>query len=626
MRRSPWATLTVLALAQFIVVLDVTIVNVALPDIQSDLGFSADGLQWVISAYTLLFGGFLLLGGRAADLLGSRRVFVTGLALFGATSLLGGLAPSPGWLIAARAVQGLGGALLSPAALSILTVTFEHGRRRNIAMGVWGGLAGLGGTLGVVAGGLLVDSFSWRWVFIVNVPIVVALVAATPVFVRHITPHEGNRSFDLFGALLGTGGLLALVYGVVRAEPVGWSSAEVVGFLIAGAVMLAAFVMVEARTAAPLVPLRLLRSRALSTAGGALALNGAAFLSMFFLTAIFLQQVRGGSALRAGVEFLPMGGAAIVTAVLTTPLVTRFGTRPVQIVGAALNIAGLLLLAQAGAHGSYASHLLPGLVLFGTGIIALSVPAQIAAVADVSAHEAGRRVGCGHRLLPGRRRARPRGRLHAGHLPHDPRVRLRLVAGRRAGGRLPPRPAGGGGLHRRRHGGHPGLPAAGPHGRADRRGRGGGVAACGRLRLDRLRGAVAVTATQPRACGLLPARPGSRRPEPRRRVRSGLESNFEARPRGRLIVGGGELGVFAGGAVNERRDPWWTMTIRQDQAGPPTGSRCASSLPSTTPRRVPARCRRRCWARPPTTSSSATRCGSGMPRRASCANGSTRCT
>lgn len=225
MRRSPWATLAVLAFAQFIVVLDVTIVNVALPDIQTDLRFSSENLQWVISAYTLLFGGFLLLGGRAADLLGSRRVFVAGLALFGVTSLLAGFAGSPGVLIAARAVQGLGGAMLSPAALSILTVTFPHGRERNIAMGVWGGLAGLGGTLGVVAGGLLVDSLDWRWVFFVNVPIVALIVLLTPTFVRHIPgAGAGARDFDALGATLGTTGLLAVVYGVVRAEPAGWGS------------------------------------------------------------------------------------------------------------------------------------------------------------------------------------------------------------------------------------------------------------------------------------------------------------------------------------------------------------------------------------------------------------------
>jgi EmrB/QacA subfamily drug resistance transporter len=394
MRRSPWATLVVLALAQFTVVLDVTIVNVALPHIQSDLHFSTDGLQWVISAYTLLFGGFLLLGGRAADLLGPRRLFVAGTALFGLTSLAGGLATSPGLLIAARAVQGLGGALLSPAALSILTVTFPNGRPRNIAMGVWGGLAGLGGTLGVVAGGLLVDSLSWRWVFFVNVPIVAVLVAVTPAVVREIPRVlTGSRTFDAAGAVLGTGGLLAVVYAVVRAQPAGWGSAEVVGFLTGGMALLAAFVAVEARSAAPLVPLRLFRSRALSASSGALALNGAAFLSMFFLTAIYLQQVRGASALRAGMGFLPMGVAAVAAAALCAPLVSRFGTRPVQVTGALLSAAGLLLLSRAGAGGSYAAHLLPGLVVFGVGIIALGVPAQIAAVADVSNHEAGAASG-----------------------------------------------------------------------------------------------------------------------------------------------------------------------------------------------------------------------------------------
>src|SRR5882757_10033083 len=247
MKRSPWATLAVLALAQFIVVLDVTIVNVALPDIQSDLNFSADTLQWVISAYTLLFGGFLLLGGRMADLLGPRRVFIAGLLLFGTTSLIAGLSSSPGFLIGARAVQGLGGAMLSPAALAILTVTFAHGRERNIAMGVWGGLAGLGGTLGVVAGGVLVDSLSWQWVFFVNVPIVLALVALIPVFVRDVRHSTGRRTFDSLGAVLGTAGLLSVVYGVVRSEPAGWGSFEVIGVLTAGVLMLAAFVVVESR-------------------------------------------------------------------------------------------------------------------------------------------------------------------------------------------------------------------------------------------------------------------------------------------------------------------------------------------------------------------------------------------
>jgi EmrB/QacA subfamily drug resistance transporter len=394
MRRSPWATLAVLALAQFIVVLDVTIVNVALPDIQADLNFSADTLQWVISAYTLLFGGFLLLGGRMADLLGPRRVFVAGLLLFGVTSLVAGLSDSPGFLIGARAVQGLGGALLSPAALALLTVTFAHGRDRNIAMGVWGGLAGLGGTLGVVAGGVLVDALSWQWVFFVNVPIVIALVAVIPVFVpdtRHNT--DGPRTFDTIGAVLGTSGLLAIVYGVVRAEPKGWGSAEVVGFLGGGVILLALFVWVESRSSAPLVPLRLFRSRALSVSSVSLALNGAGFLSMFFLTAIYLQQVRGDSALEAGVHFLPMGGAAVLGAVIASQLVQRVGTRTVQLAGAVLSVVGLLLLSRADATGSYAAQLLPGFMLFGAGIIGVGVPAQIAAVSEVEHHEAGAASG-----------------------------------------------------------------------------------------------------------------------------------------------------------------------------------------------------------------------------------------
>lgn len=393
-QRSPWATLAVLALAQFIVVLDVTIVNVALPDIQADLGFTPETLQWVISAYTLLFGGFLLLGGRAADLLGSRRVFIAGLALFGVSSLVAGLANSSEFLIAARAVQGLGGALLSPAALALLMVTFDHGRDRNIAMGVWGGLAGLGGTLGVVAGGVLVDTLSWAWVFFVNVPIVVLLIALIPVFVPdHRHGQVGPRTFDTAGAVLGTAGLLAIVYGVVRAEPSGWASFEVAGFLVVGVVLMVAFVMVEARSKAPLVPLGLFRSRALSVSSGALALNGASFLSMFFLSAIYLQQVRGDSALEAGVHFLPMGGAAVLSAVIASQLVHRVGTRTVQLAGAVLSLAGLLLLSQASADGSYAAELLPGFILFGFGIIGVAVPAQIAAVSDVQRHEAGAASG-----------------------------------------------------------------------------------------------------------------------------------------------------------------------------------------------------------------------------------------
>jgi EmrB/QacA subfamily drug resistance transporter len=391
--RSPWATLAVLALAQFMVVLDVTIVNVALPNLQASLHFSADNLQWVISAYTLAFGGFLLLGGRVSDLLGRRRVFSAGLALFTAASLGGGFASSQGVLIGVRAVQGFGGALMSAAALSILTVTFAHGRQRNIAMGIWGGLAGLGGTLGVVAGGILVDALGWEWVFFVNVPIGVLLLAVTRLYVPasrvEASGPSSNRTFDLAGSLLGTVGVLAVIFGVIRAEPLGWASLEVLGSLAAGVALLASFVAVESRSADPLVPLRLFRSAGLSKATGALALNGASFLAMFFLTAIFLQQVRGLSALETGLQFLPMGFAAIAGALVGSQLLSRVGTRPVHAGAAALSVVGLLLLSRAGTSGSYVIDLLPGLVLFGAGITGIGVAAQVVAVADVSHGDAG---------------------------------------------------------------------------------------------------------------------------------------------------------------------------------------------------------------------------------------------
>jgi EmrB/QacA subfamily drug resistance transporter len=395
MRRSPWSTLTVLALAQFMVVLDVTIVNVALPDLQADLGFSVDNLQWVVSAYVLTFGGFLLLGGRAADLLGRRRLFLAGLVLFGVASLAGGLAETQGQLIAFRAIQGLGGAMLSPAALSILTVTFPPGRDRNVALGIWGGLAGLGGTLGVVAGGFLVDGAGWRWVFFVNVPIAVLVAVAAPLIVREskVDAGTGPRTYDALGSLLATTGVLALIYGVIRAEPLGWSDLEVVGSLVAAAVLLTGFVWAESRSAAPLVPLRMFRSRSLSASTVSLALNGAAFTSMFFLAAIFLQQVRGESAIDTGLQFLPMGFAAIAGAGSASGLVTRIGTRPVLLGGATLSVTGLLLLTQAGVGGSYAAELLPGFLLFGFGIMWIAVPAQIAAVSEVSHDDAGTASG-----------------------------------------------------------------------------------------------------------------------------------------------------------------------------------------------------------------------------------------
>ncbi len=384
----PWLALVVLALAQFMVVLDVTIVNVALPAIQDALHFSADGLQWVVNAYTLAFGGLLLLGGRTSDLLGRRRVFMAGLTLFAGASLACGLAPSAGWLIAARATQGVGAALLSPAALALVTVTFPAGRARNIALGVWGALAGIGGTLGVVAGGVLVDSLGWEWIFFVNVPVAAVALVATPLVVGE-SRSEGVRGFDLAGAVLGTAGLLTLVGAVIRISAAGWGSAQVLGLFGAAAVLLSAFVYAESRALDPLLPLRLFRIRGLGVSAIALALNGGAFLGMFFLSALYLQQVHGDSALDAGAHFVPMGIAAIVAAVAGAQLVTRFGTRVAYLVGSAVGVAGLVILSRVGAHADYAADLLPGFVVFGLGLPLVGVSNQIAAVAEAPPADAG---------------------------------------------------------------------------------------------------------------------------------------------------------------------------------------------------------------------------------------------
>ncbi len=387
-----WRTLAVLALAQFMVVLDVTIVNVALPDIQADLGFSAEGLQWIVNAYTLAFGGLLLLGGRTADLLGRRRMFMSGLVLFVGASLAAGLAPSPEVLIVARTVQGVGAALLSPAALALLQVTFPAGRERNAAMGIWGALAGLGGTLGVIAGGILVDALGWEWIFFVNLPIGLLVLALAPRLVGE-SFGTGQRSFDVAGALLSTLGVLAIVYGVIRTSEAGWGSPEVLGLLAGGVALLVAFVSVERRTSAPLVPLRLFRSRGLTVSSVALALNGSAFLGMFFLSAIFLQSVRGDSALEAGIQFVPMGITAIAAAVLGGQAVTRVGTRPVFILGGVLSAVSLFLLSQATATGSYAAEILPGFLVFGAGMSLVGTANQIGAVLEVPHEDAGAASG-----------------------------------------------------------------------------------------------------------------------------------------------------------------------------------------------------------------------------------------
>ena len=389
--RSPWMVLAVLGTAQFIDILDVTIVNVALPHISRDLHLGAASVQWVITAYTLLYGGFLLLGGRLADLFGRRRLFLIGLALFGSASLAAGLAPDAAALVGIRAVQGLGGALIAPAALSLLTVTFPSGRERNIALGVWGSLAGLGGTFGVIIGGLLIDALSWRAIFLVNVPIVIALLVIAPLVLEESRADRdaGDHRPDVLGAMLGTAGLLALVLAVVRAEPLGFGSLEVLALAATSGLLLSVFVVVERRSSAPLLPLSLFRSRGLTVNSAMLAVNSGAFLAMFFLTGVYLQGRLHLSALHAGLDFLPMGIAAVIAAIFVSQLVTRVGTRPVQLGGAAVAIAGLILLARSRPEGAYAVQLLPGLVLFGAGVISVGVPTQVAAVSQVRRDDAG---------------------------------------------------------------------------------------------------------------------------------------------------------------------------------------------------------------------------------------------
>jgi EmrB/QacA subfamily drug resistance transporter len=291
--------LVLLAAAQFVVVLDASIVNVALPSIGSDLHFSESNLQWVVNAYVLVFGGFLLLGGRMADLLGRKRIFMAGLVLFGAASLVGGLANSEGMLIAARAVQGLGGALLSPAALSIITTTFPEGSERNKALGVWGAVAGAGGAAGVLLGGVLTDYLGWEWVFFVNTPITFAAAAIASTLLIESRSESAKRHFDTFGAVTVTAALSLLVYTMVRTDENGWGSATTIGLFAVSAALLAVFIGWEMRSPAPLVPFRIFRLRNLTVANIVGVLTGAALFSMFFFVSLYMQRVLGYSPLKA---------------------------------------------------------------------------------------------------------------------------------------------------------------------------------------------------------------------------------------------------------------------------------------------------------------------------------------
>src|SRR4051794_8759106 len=353
-----WLALVLLSAAQFVVVLDASIVNVALPSIQKALDFSSENLQWVVNAYTLTFGGFLLLGGRAADLFGRRRVFIAGLIVFSLASLAGGLAQSEGWLVAARAVQGLGAAIISPAALSILTVTFAEGAERTKAMGVWGAVAGAGGAVGVLLGGILTDTLGWEWVLFVNVPIGFAAAALTPGLIAESRAPE-RTGFDLAGALSVTAGLALLIYTVVGTTDHGWASARTLtGFAISAA-LIVAFVVRESRTEHPLVRLGIFRNRTLSAANVVGLLTGASLFAMFFFISLYLQEALGYSPLRTGFAYLPLAVTIFLSAGVSSVLVERVGVRPVLTGGVGFLGPGVLLFSRGGAGGALPRGVLP---------------------------------------------------------------------------------------------------------------------------------------------------------------------------------------------------------------------------------------------------------------------------
>ena len=387
--RRRWIVLAVIVAAQFMVVLDVAIVNVALPTIKTDLHFSQESLQWVVTAYSILFGGVLLLGGRMADLLGRRRLFMAGLTLFTIFSLLDGLAWSEGSLIAFRSLQGLGAALLSPAALSILTTTFAEGRERNLALGIWGAVSGSGGAAGVLLGGALTSALSWSWIFFINVPVGVLVLALAPRLVRESRAEVAHRHFDLPGAASITGGLMLLVYAMTRAVQHGWETGETIGLLAASAALIVAFVVVEARSSAPLLPLRMFRLRTLTGSNLAGLLMGGAVYSQFFLLTLYMQQVLHYSALQTGVAYVALTLAVIVFANVAQALALRVGIRRVLPVGLLLAAAGLVLYARLPVDGHYFWDLFPAFLLSGIGMALAFIPMTIGALAGVRSADAG---------------------------------------------------------------------------------------------------------------------------------------------------------------------------------------------------------------------------------------------
>ena len=384
-----WKALALVCAAFFMTVLDVSIVNVALPTIGDKLDFSKDSLQWVITAYALTFGGFLMLGGRAADYLGRRRVFMVGVALFTLASLVCGLSSSEGMLIGARAVQGLGAAIITPAALSIVSTTFDEGAERNKALGIWGAIGGSGAAVGVLAGGLLTKYLGWEWIFFVNVPVGAAALALTTRYVRESRIEVPERRYDPFGAVSVTAGLVLLVYAISKAPFDGWATTRTVLLLVGSALLLAAFLVTERSVRDPIMPYRIFRVRTVAGANAVGALLGAVIFSNFFVLTLYVQNVLHYSPLKTGLTFVATAGTAVVSAVVAQALTTRVGAKPVMAAGLALMTGGMLWYAHIPVDGHYAPDLLPGYLMVGVGIAFSFVPVAIAALAGVEAEEAG---------------------------------------------------------------------------------------------------------------------------------------------------------------------------------------------------------------------------------------------
>ena len=385
----PWFIFGVAALARFMVVLDASIVNVALPSMQRGLHFALSDLQWVINIYALVFGGFLLLGGRAGDLFGRKRLFIVGLSLFSLASLAGGLAQSPAWLIAARGAQGLGGAIMSPVALSIIIDAFPEGAERNRVIGIFGSIIGVAGACGVLLGGILTNSFGWQWVLYVNVPVGIAAIATTVLVIPNTRGTVKRGGFDLPGAVTITAGLSLLVYALVKAPQNGWLSGPTIRYAGIVLLLLGSFLAIEVRSAAPLVRLGILRVRNLALSNIAMLLSGAATFSTFFFLSLYLQNVLHDSALTTGVAYLPLASTIFIVGTFAGSLVTRYGPKAVLLTGISSSALGLLLLTRLPIHGSYALDVLPAMLLVGVGLGLTFVPLNIMAVQGIRPTEIG---------------------------------------------------------------------------------------------------------------------------------------------------------------------------------------------------------------------------------------------